>query len=62
MARRHVVAKRVVLPDPVYKDQVVTKFMNCMMLNGKKSAAEKAFYGAINIIESKGTQGLGAFK
>ena len=60
MARRHVVAKRVVLPDPVYKDMVVTKFMNCMMLNGKKSAAEKAFYGAITIIE--GATGLGAFK
>ncbi|MCX6119827.1 MAG: 30S ribosomal protein S7 [Proteobacteria bacterium] len=62
MARRHVAAKRVVLPDPKYKDPVVTKFMNCMMLNGKKSAAEKAFYGAIDAIESKGAQGLGTFK
>jgi small subunit ribosomal protein S7 len=62
MARRHVAAKRVVLPDPKYKDVVVTKFMNCMMINGKKSAAEKAFYGAIDIIEGKGAQGLGAFK
>ena len=62
MARRHVVAKRVVLPDPKFKDSVVTKFMNCMMLNGKKSAAEKAFYGAIDIIEAKGPQALGAFK
>jgi small subunit ribosomal protein S7 len=62
MARRHVVAKREVLPDPKFKDAVVTKFMNCMMLNGKKSASEKAFYGAIDIIESKGAQGLGTFK
>ncbi len=62
MARRHVAAKRVVLPDPKFKDPVVTKFMNCMMLNGKKSAAEKAFYGAIEAIESKGAQGLGTFK
>ena len=62
MARRHVAAKREVLPDPKFKDVVVTKFMNCMMINGKKSAAEKAFYGAIDIIESKGAQGLGTFK
>jgi small subunit ribosomal protein S7 len=62
MARRHVAAKRIVLPDPKFKDAVVTKFMNCMMINGKKSAAEKAFYGAIDIIESKGPQALGAFK
>ena len=62
MARRHVVAKRIVLPDPMFKDVVVTKFMNCMMLNGKKSAAEKAFYGAMNLIEAKGPQGLGTFK
>lgn len=62
MARRHVAAKRVVLPDPKFKDPVVTKFMNCMMLNGKKSAAEKAFYGAMDTIEAKGPQGLGTFK
>jgi small subunit ribosomal protein S7 len=62
MARRHVAAKREVLPDPKYKDVVVTKFMNCMMINGKKSAAEKAFYGAIDILEAKGAQGLGTFK
>lgn len=62
MARRHVAAKREVLPDPKFKDPVVTKFMNCMMINGKKSAAEKAFYGAIDIIESKGPQSLGTFK
>lgn len=62
MARRHVVAKRVVLPDPKFKDAVVTKFMNCMMINGKKSAAEKAFYGAIDIIDGKGAQALGTFK
>jgi small subunit ribosomal protein S7 len=62
MSRRHQAAKRTVLPDPKFKDPVVTKFMNCMMLDGKKSAAEKAFYGAIETIESKGPQGLGQFK
>jgi small subunit ribosomal protein S7 len=62
MSRRHVAAKRIVLPDPKFKDAVVTKFMNCMMINGKKSASEKAFYGAIDIIEGKGPQALGQFK
>ena len=62
MPRRHVAEKRVVLPDPVYKDQVVMKFINCMMLDGKKSASEKAFYGALQIIEAKGPQALGTFK
>ena len=43
MARRHVAQKRKALPDPKFKDELVTKFMNCMMKHGKKSAAEKAF-------------------
>jgi small subunit ribosomal protein S7 len=62
MARRRVISKRVVLPDPVFKDAVVSKFVNCMMLNGKKSAAEQAFYGALEMIEGKGPQQLGTFK
>lgn len=53
MSRRHAAEKRVINPDPKYGDWVITKFMNVMMLDGKKSAAEKIFYGALEIIESK---------
>ena len=63
MARRRAAQKRKVLPDPVYKDVVVTKFVNCMMKHGKKSAAEKAFYGAMKLIDGKGElSGIDAFK
>jgi small subunit ribosomal protein S7 len=62
MARRREIPKRQVLPDPKYKDVLVTKFMNCMMIDGKKAAAEKAFYGAIDLLESKGPQAIAPFK
>ena len=63
MARRRAAQKRTVLPDPVYKDTVVTKFVNCMMKHGKKSAAEKAFYGAMKILDGKGeASGIETFK
>jgi len=62
MARRREIPKREILPDPKFKDAMVTKFVNCMMIDGKKSAAEKAFYGAIDILDGKGPQGLGTFK
>jgi len=62
MARRRDIPKRQILPDPVYKDLLVAKFMNCMMKHGKKAAAEKAFYGAIQLIEGKGPQALGQFR
>jgi len=62
MARRREVPKRPILPDPKFKDEVVTKFINCMMLDGKKPAAEKAFYGAIDIIEKQGHNGIEVFK
>ncbi len=55
MSRRHAAEKRQVLPDAKFKDIVVTKFMNSLMLDGKKSAAERIVYGAFDIIESKGT-------
>jgi small subunit ribosomal protein S7 len=54
MSRRHAAEKRQVLPDAKYKDLVVTKFMNALMLDGKKSAAERIVYGAFDIVESKG--------
>jgi len=51
--RRRRPPKRTILPDPKYKDLVVAKFVNGMMLDGKKSVAEKIFYDALDIIEGK---------
>ncbi len=48
MARRRVAAKRTVLPDPKFKDQTVAKFVNMLMLDGKKSVAERVVYGALD--------------
>lgn len=54
MSRRHRAEKREVLPDPKFGDVVLTKFMNNIMLDGKKSVAERIVYGAIEILEKKG--------
>ena len=62
MARRREIPKRQILPDPKYKEVLVSKFVNCMMKHGKKSAAEKAFYGAIEQIEEKGPAAIAPFK
>ena len=51
--RRRRPEKRVIIPDPVYNDLVVAKFINNIMDSGKKSVAEKIFYDAINQVESK---------
>jgi len=53
MSRRHAAEKREILPDAKYSDLVVTKFMNCLMLDGKKSAAERIVYGAFERVEAK---------
>ncbi|MCW8917135.1 MAG: 30S ribosomal protein S7 [Magnetovibrio sp.] len=53
MSRRHAAEKRDILPDAKYGDQVVTKFMNSLMLDGKKSAAERIVYGAFDRVEEK---------
>lgn len=53
MPRRRVVAKREILPDPVYKSQVLAKFINQVMRSGKKSIAEKIVYGALNTMKDK---------
>lgn len=53
MSRRHAAEKREILPDAKYGDLVVTKFMNCLMLDGKKSAAERIVYGAFERVEAK---------
>jgi small subunit ribosomal protein S7 len=54
MSRRHRAEKREIIPDPKYGDTVVTKFMNSLMLEGKKSVAEGIVYGALERIEQKG--------
>ena len=54
MPRRREVPKRNILPDPKYKDQTVAKFINTIMVDGKKSVAEHIMYGALDTIESRG--------
>ena len=53
MSRRRRPEKRVILPDPKYGDQVLSKFMNSVMLDGKKSVAEGIVYGALEVVENK---------
>ncbi|GAB7028525.1 30S ribosomal protein S7 [Geotalea sp. SG265] len=53
MPRRREVAKRVILPDPKYGDRVVAKLVNIIMFDGKKSTAERALYGALEIVSEK---------
>ncbi|RAI04208.1 30S ribosomal protein S7 [Acuticoccus sediminis] len=53
MSRRHSAEKREVLPDPKFGDVVLSKFMNAIMLDGKKSAAEKIVYGALDSCQQK---------
>ena len=53
MSRRHSADKREILPDPKFADLVVSKFINCIMERGKKSAAERIVYGALDIIRKK---------
>jgi small subunit ribosomal protein S7 len=56
MSRRRAAEKREILPDPKYKDLIVAKFTNSLMLDGKKSVAERIIYGAFDLIESKSGQ------
>ena len=53
MSRRHRADKRVILPDPQFGDLVLSKFINNIMLDGKKSTAESIVYGAIEVLEGK---------
>ncbi len=63
MPRRRVAGKREVLPDPIYNSILVTKFINGVMWAGKKSTAEKIFYGAMEKIADKtGEEPLKVFK
>jgi small subunit ribosomal protein S7 len=56
MSRRRAAVKREVLPDPKFGDNVVTKFMNCLMHEGKKSVAERIVYGAFDRIQKRSGQ------
>ena len=53
MSRRRAAIKREVLPDAKYKDKIISKFMNRIMLDGKKSVSEKIVYGAFDIVSKK---------
>ncbi|ACV25853.1 MULTISPECIES: 30S ribosomal protein S7 [Kangiella] len=53
MPRRRVVAKREILPDPKFGSELLAKFINVLMQDGKKSTAEKIVYGALDIITEK---------
>jgi small subunit ribosomal protein S7 len=53
MSRRHRAEKRPVLPDAKFGDQVVSKFMSCLMYDGKRSVAEGIVYGAFDVLEKR---------
>ena len=62
MPRRRVVAKRDILPDPKFGNVTLAKFMNHVMISGKKSVAERIVYGALEkIVERKGSDPLEVF-
>ena len=63
MPRRREIAKRELLPDPLYQSQLVTKFINTVMYDGKKSKSLDIFYSAIDIVaEKSGEDGLEVFR
>ena len=63
MSRRKKSVKRTILPDARYDSQTVSKFINVLMYQGKKSTAERMFYEAMDIVESKTSQpGVNVFK
>jgi small subunit ribosomal protein S7 len=63
MSRRSSPTKREILPDPVYKSVVITKFINVLMERGKKSTAERILYGALEIVAKKsGEEAIEAFQ
>ena len=56
MSRRNQAPKRAILPDPKYKSQLLAKFMNMVMVDGKKSVAERIIYGALDRMTERGGQ------
>ena len=53
MPLRGLIPKREILPDPVYQSPLVTRFINCMMQDGKKSTAERTFYNAMDMVKDR---------
>ena len=53
MSRRRKAIKRPIMPDPKFKDLIISKFTSCIMYDGKKSTAEKIVYGALEFIKNK---------
>jgi small subunit ribosomal protein S7 len=53
MPRRREIPKRETLPDPAFGSTLITKFINCMMIQGKKSVAEGAFYGSLELVKDR---------
>ena len=63
MPRKGPARRRVIQPDPVYNNRLVTRFINRMMLDGKKSIAEGIFYRALDQVEARsGKKGIDAFE
>ena len=63
MARRRSAQKREILPDPKYKDKLIAKFVNNLMLDGKKGLSERIFYDSLELIRDKMNEDpLGVFK
>ncbi len=63
MSRRRKAEVRKILPDPKYGEKLLTKFMSCLMIDGKKYIAEKIVYGAFDIIKNKtGNEPINVFK
>ena len=63
MSRRKTAVKRTILPDARYDSQTVSKFVNVLMYQGKKSTAERIFYGAMDLVETRsGQPGVNVFK
>ena len=63
MSRRISADKRTIVPDYKYNDKMVTHFVSCLLKNGKRSTAERIFYSALEMAESKsGTSGLELFQ
>jgi small subunit ribosomal protein S7 len=63
MARDKAARRRTTQPDPVYRDELVSRFVNCMMRDGKKSTAQKILYDAFEVIEERAEEpGVEVFK
>ncbi len=63
MPRRRIAAKREILPDPKYQSQLLAKFMNHVMVDGKKALAESIVYGALDIVQQRrGAEPLDSFE